>query len=137
MPIKGFVVEWFVSSNSHILPRDHHTTPEKQIHVHHMEQQQQHQKSQQQQHMHDPARQELLTPEVLAIILQHVPQQQRLTQCALVSANWTKAAGMATTSLSCPGPMMRKLEPLHVAGHTDVCGDRVFFICPTAVKPTV
>lgn len=37
--------------------------------------------------------------EVLAQVLQHVPQQQRLTSCALVSCSWRTAVVAATTSI--------------------------------------
>jgi hypothetical protein len=36
---------------------------------------------------------------LLAEVLQHVPQQQRLTQCALVSSAWATAAAQATVHL--------------------------------------
>ena len=33
----------------------------------------------------------------MALILQHVPQQERLSSCALVCSNWAAAAALATT----------------------------------------
>jgi hypothetical protein len=38
---------------------------------------------------------------LLAEVLQHVPQQQRLTQCALVCTAWAPAAAQATVHVEC------------------------------------
>lgn len=39
--------------------------------------------------------------EVLVLVLQHVPLQQRMSNCALVQHSWSQAAAAATTEVSC------------------------------------
>jgi hypothetical protein len=42
-----------------------------------------------------------LSAELAAEVLRHVPQQQRLTQCALVCRTWASAAAVATLHVKC------------------------------------
>lgn len=49
---------------------------------------------------------------LLAAILQHVPQRQRLQQCALINSTWAAAAAAATTSIDLTAKYDAQLPPL-------------------------